>query len=320
MHKMVRSRHLPPSPTRLLRLTWFVMASSFPTRDPRGGNPDNEPGGDPQRPAPGPTGPGRPGPGRMGKDGPFQPGAGRSGGKPGTVRCAVCGTESRQPRAAAPPPEQAPDLDLRPGEPLRSTMRFWLQQCPHCGYAAPDITRAHPAVAQAVAAAPFRALVNETAHPPLARRFLGWAHVLEESGALHAAAEATLQAAWVADDEGLPELSRAWRLEAVALWRSGPPLAPEQAVRVVDALRRAGVWQDAAHACRLAIAAATETTDEVLALETRLIAAEDGGRHTLASALPPPARRPHITQNGPSTAIDRTAGWWSRMRRFFSGR
>ena len=28
-------------------------------------------------------------------------------------------------------------------------MRFWLQQCPHCGYAAPDITRAHPAVAQA---------------------------------------------------------------------------------------------------------------------------------------------------------------------------
>ena len=95
MHKMVRSRHLPPSPTRLLRLTWSVMASSFPTRDPRGGNPDNDPGGDPQRPAPGPTGPGRPGPGRMGKDGPFQPGAGRSGGKPGTVRCAVCGTESR---------------------------------------------------------------------------------------------------------------------------------------------------------------------------------------------------------------------------------
>ena len=142
MHKMVRSRHLPPSPALFLRLTWTVMASSFPTRDPRGGNPDGEPGGDPQRHA-----------GRMGKDGPLQPGAGRPGGKPGSVRCAVCGTESRQPRAMAPPPEQAPDLDLRPGEPLRSTMRFWLQQCPHCGYAAPDITRAHPAVAQAVAAA-----------------------------------------------------------------------------------------------------------------------------------------------------------------------
>ncbi|MDT8262363.1 hypothetical protein RQ832_03800, partial [Roseomonas sp. DSM 102946] len=63
MHKMVRARHLPPSPARLLRLTWTVMASSFPTREPRGGNPDNGPGGDPQRHAPGRTGPGRPGPG-----------------------------------------------------------------------------------------------------------------------------------------------------------------------------------------------------------------------------------------------------------------
>ncbi len=160
--------------------------------------------------------------------------------------CAVCGTGSRQPPFRSDPPEQAPDLDLRPGEPVRSTMARWLQQCPGCGYAAPNISRAHPAAAQAVAAAPFRALLAETAYPPLARRFLAWAHVLEETGALHAAAEATLQAAWVADDLGKPDLARMWRLEAVALWRSGPPLDPEQTVRVIDALRRAEAWDDAA--------------------------------------------------------------------------
>ena len=99
-------------------------------------------------------------------------------------------------------------MDLRPGEPVRSTMARWLQQCPGCGYSAPNITRAHPAAAQAVAAAPFRALMAETSYPPLARRFLAWAHVLEETGALHAAAEATLQAAWVADDLGKPDLAR----------------------------------------------------------------------------------------------------------------
>ena len=65
-------------------------------------------------------------------------------------RCAVCGAGSRQPAFRPNPPEQAPDLDLRPGEPVRSTMARWLQQCPTCGYAAPDITRAHPAAAQAV--------------------------------------------------------------------------------------------------------------------------------------------------------------------------
>ncbi|MFC0406756.1 hypothetical protein [Roseomonas elaeocarpi] len=238
--------------------------------------------------------------------------AARAGSKPApnSPRCGVCGTESRQPRPRPVAPEQAPDLDLRPGEPLRSTMEFWLQQCPHCGYSAPDIARAHPAVAQAVAAAPFRALVNDTAHPLLARRFLAWAHVLEESGALHAAAEATLQAAWVADDEAMPELARTWRLEAVALWRSGPPLSQEQSVRVVDALRRAGAWDDAASSCRNAQAGLSaspggglpsDPATQVLGLEARLIAAHDDGRHTLASALPPPARRPHVTHQGSSS-------------------
>ena len=62
--------------------------------------------------------------------------------------------------------------------------------------------------------------------------------ILEETGALHAAAEATLHAAWVADDLGRDDLARMWRLDSVALWRGGPPLDSEQTVRVIDALRR----------------------------------------------------------------------------------
>jgi hypothetical protein len=232
-------------------------------------------------------------------------------------RCAVCGTGSRQPPFRPNPPEQAPDLDLRPGEPVRSTMARWLQQCPACGYAAPNITRAHPAAAQAVAAAPFRALVAERGYPPLARRFLAWAHVLEETGALHAAAEATLQAAWVADDLTLEELSRLWRLDAVALWRSGPPLDAEQNVRIIDALRRAEAFDDAAATAQaLSQADTPEAVAQVVGLELRLIAARDTGRHTVASALPPPARRPHVShQRSPPKGeglLDRLRRWLRR--------
>lgn len=234
------------------------------------------------------------------------------------VRCAVCGTESRHPPFRPSPPEQAPDLDLRPGEPVRSTMSRWLQQCPHCGYAAPDITRAHPATAEAVGAAPFRALIADTTHPPLARRFLAWAHVLEETGALHASAEATLHAAWVADDLNRPDLARQWRLDAVALWRSGPPLDPEQTVRVVDALRRAGAWEDAAATAEaLARSRPDEAVAQVIALERRLIAAGDGGRHTVASALPPPARRPHVSHQ---RIVPTGEGLLGRLRRLFRRR
>ncbi len=232
-------------------------------------------------------------------------------------RCGVCGQESRQPGFRPPVPEQAPDLDLRPGEPVRSTMSRWLQACPHCGYAAPDVAEAHPAGAQAVAAAPYRALIADTAHPVLARRFLAWAHVLEETGALHAAAEATLHAAWVADDLNRDDLARQWRREAVALWRSGPALDAEQSVRVIDALRRAGDFAEAEGAAEaLAALNPPEAVAQVVALEARLIAAEDMGRHSMASALAPPARRPHVTHQ-PKKRPPEGGGLKSWLRRIF---
>jgi hypothetical protein len=238
-------------------------------------------------------------------------------------RCGVCGHESRQPGFRPPVPEQAPDLDLRPGEPVRSTMARWLEACPHCGYAAPNIAEAHPAGAQAVAAAPYRALIADTAHPVLARRFLAWAHVLEETGALHAAAEATLHAAWVADDLNRDDLARQWRREAVALWRSGPALDAEQSVRVIDALRRAGDFAEAEGAAEaLAALNPPEAVAQVTALEVRLIAAEDMGRHSIASALAPPARRPHVTHQKSPGAKKRPpegGGLKSWLRRIFKG-
>ncbi len=236
----------------------------------------------------------------------------------GTIRCGVCGTESRQPAFRPSPPQQPPDLDLRPGEPVRSTMARWLQQCPGCGYCAPDITRAHPAAAEAVRAAPFRALMADTSIPPLGRRFLAWALVLEETGALHASAEATLQAAWVADDLGRSEFSRSWRLDAVALWRGGPPLDAEQTVRVVDALRRAEAWDDAAAtADGLARSDPPEPVAQVVMLEQRLIETGDSGRHTVASALPPPSRRPHVSHQ---KIAARGEGLWAKLRRLFGGK
>jgi hypothetical protein len=228
----------------------------------------------------------------------------------------VCGAESRQNPFRPGAPEQAPDLDLRPGQPLRGTMARWLQQCPHCGYAAPEITQAHPAAAQAVGAANFRALLNDASHPPLARRFLAWALVLEETGALHAAAEATLHAAWIADDLGREELASAWRLEAVALWRSGPRLDAEQTVRVVDALRRAEAWVDAAGTARAMLREdPPEAVAQVLLLELRLIEAEDTARHSVATALPPPLRRPHVAHQKSVRRGDGLRGWIKRLFR-----
>ena len=86
--------------------------------------------------------------------------------------CGVCGTPSRAP-FRAPQPELAPDMDMRPGEPARSTLVDWVQTCPKCGAAAPDLSTL-PSTARAVALwpSPMVALTTSsrfTSLPPVGR-------------------------------------------------------------------------------------------------------------------------------------------------------
>ena len=114
----------------------------------------------------------------------------------------------------------------------------------------------------------------------------------------------------------VPAAANAWRQEAVALWRSGPPLDAEQTLRVIDALRRSESWEDAeATAGELAMLSPSEVVGHVIALERRLVAAKDAGRHTVASAWPPPARRPHATHRRRDPAAG--GGLLSWLRRLF---
>jgi hypothetical protein len=243
-----------------------------------------------------------------------------------TISCAVCGRESRQREVRGSGPAGPPDLDLRPGETMRGTMAYWLQQCPTCGYAAPRLHEATPAIAAVVAGGPYRALLAETSYPPLARRFLCRAMILEETGELHAAAEATLQAAWVADDTRKPDLAREWRLTAVALFRQGPAPDLEQQVRIVDILRRAGDFgAAAAQANALERGRLPEPVDRVVAFERKLIAAGDARAYSVASALPPPAARPHASLRGPATSLPLMrsppgGGLFAALRRLFRRR
>jgi hypothetical protein len=103
----------------------------------------------------------------------------------------------------------------------------------------------------------------------------------------------------------------------VALWRGGPPLDAEQTVRVIDALRRAEAWPDA-QATALALAAGNPpaAVSQVVALETRLIAAHDSARHSMASAMPPSFPRPHVAQQKLGRP-QKTDGLWARVTRLF---
>jgi len=197
--------------------------------------------------------------------------------------CAICGAPA-PPVFRAPAPEIAPDLDLRPGEPARSTMERWLQSCRRCGAAAPDLAALPPAARDALAGGWDRS-------EPAALR---WATLAAALGDTRAQAEALLQAAWAEDDAGNDASAAELRRHVASLW--GEAADTETALRRLDVLRRSGTFADAAAwAGTLAGRPMDDVGAAILRFQTGRIAANDRARYLISAALPPPAHAPHIT-------------------------
>jgi hypothetical protein len=220
--------------------------------------------------------------------------------------CAVCGAPSRA-AFSAPQPEIAPDLDMRPGEPTRSTLSDWIQVCPRCRAAAPDLAALPPTAQAVVESEAYRALSTVVLEETLP--FRRWALICERTGDRPQQAEALLQAAWAADDAAAMTEAAQLRTEVAALWDGTED--PELALRRLDVLRRAGLFDAAsAWASVLAGRELPETARLILAFQQSRIAQRDVGRHLISAALPPPAHAPHVSHGKRAQT-----GFWSRLLR-----
>ena len=200
-----------------------------------------------------------------------------------------------------PRAEGSPDLDLRPGEPARGTLARWIAVCGGCGAAAPDLSVLPEDAAAIVRSAAYTGCPGSGPTRPFRR----WA-ILSPSNA----PDVLLHAAWAADDLGLIEEAASLRREAAALW-AGVTDA-ERACRRLDALRRAGDFQEAARWLNTIGAwPHDETTAAILSFQRARIEAGDAGRHPLSAALRPPAHAPHVSHGKRA----RSGGGW--MARWF---
>jgi hypothetical protein len=219
-------------------------------------------------------------------------------------KCGVCGASVRA-VFRAPQPEIAPDLDMRPGEPARSTLTDWIQVCSLCRAAAPDLAVLPPTTRAVVESDDYKALTASALEETLP--FRRWALICERSGDRPNQAEALLQAAWAADDAAeMTEASRL-RLEVASLWDGAEDV--ELSLRRLDVLRRAGAFAEAdAWADRLVQRSNEETARSIIRFQRAQIAARDIGRHLISSALPPPSHAPHVSHGKRAST-----GFWSRL-------
>jgi len=198
--------------------------------------------------------------------------------------CALCATPCH-PRFRPPPPEISPDLDMRPGEPTRSTLQHWVQTCAGCGAVAADLSQLPPDAVEIVES---EAYLDLYARPETATPFLRFAMICRDGDR----AGALLQAAWAADDADDDEAARHYRKEAAACW--GEPDGIESALRLIDILRRAGLLKAAEECCGvIAGDMMDERSAAILGFQRARIAEADTARHMMSSALRPPARMPH---------------------------
>jgi ferredoxin len=220
--------------------------------------------------------------------------------------CGVCGHECRE-VFRAPQPEIAPDLDMRPGEPTRSTLRDWVQVCGQCGAAAPDLAALPAAAEAAVKADGYRSLSTSALEETLP--FRRWAFICQHLRDAAQQAEALLQAAWAADDAAAMSEAAKLRQEVAVLWSESDD--PETGMRRLDVLRRAGAFAEAeAWAEIMTRREPDELARIIIRFQRARIAARDIGRHLISSVLPPPAHAPHV-----SHAKRATTGFWSRLLR-----
>ena len=205
--------------------------------------------------------------------------------------CALCGSPAPSP-FRAPAQEGSPDLDGRPGEPTRSTLRRWVLSCANCRACAPDLADIPEAG---------RDIVQTEHYRKLPSPFLRWAALVSGTPA---EAEALLQAAWYEEDAGrdATELRR----RSATAWPA--PADAEAALRLADIQRRADLLAEAARTLDRFPPGADETAGRIAAFERARITAGDTGRHLLSSALRPPARTPHVA-HGKQAA----GGFWARL-------
>lgn len=195
--------------------------------------------------------------------------------------CSVCGADSHQLAAPTVSPQFAPDLDTRPGEPLRSTLPAWVQLCPNCGYAAPDLSYAAELVPNWVRTSDYQSLPDA---------FERHAWLLEQLGHLADAGWINLQAAWNHDDCEQPDAARRCRRKAIRLFQASKAAGhdfldtpAEELALAVDILRRIGEFEAAAETIRVALQEEElpEMIDAVLRFQTGLVQRRDTARHTL---------------------------------------
>ena len=115
--------------------------------------------------------------------------------------CCNCGAKSKHDVVISASGFGSPDLDFRPPSRMRNIIYHTIQRCPNCGYCSNDISECKGKIDEIVSSKTYQDILNNTAIPDKARSYLAAAYINETFNRYSVAANQTVYAAWICDDE-----------------------------------------------------------------------------------------------------------------------
>ncbi len=167
------------------------------------------------------------------------------------MECNICGRMNEITILAMGQSQGTADLDFRPPEVRRSAMPLWLHKCDYCrnvfstSEPMPEYEEKYIDSKEYVNCAGIAGL------PELGKRFVKLALIYQHCKEFKNAGDAFLCAAWACDDEKLDVTAIICRKRALACYNEVDVSAipkrelPELKLRIVDMLRRAGMFDEA---------------------------------------------------------------------------
>ncbi len=159
------------------------------------------------------------------------------------IKCAVCGEFSAQTVVAEYDPDTSvPDLDMRPDEPHRSYIGYWVSECPHCGYCNAAVDIPVRFTREFLESGKYR----NAGGSGLAEKFMKMSLVCEKNKVYDEAVKACMYAAWYYDDEADDEKAAECRRAALKIFDMHKAFfseKPDFVLLAADFMRRSGDFE-----------------------------------------------------------------------------
>lgn len=223
---------------------------------------------------------------------------------PQNVKCAVCGHESEQDVIGSTNAFGSPDLDLRPPEMERSTMPYWVQRCPECGYCNSSIAEKTSVDNEYLSSKEYKALFAKIPEDSLAASFIRQARIAEKDKDHSAVMLAYLHAAWDCDDAKNTQGANQCRLLALkaldANFKDIVKSFDEDTITCLktDLLRRAGKFEEAQAAAEKRLPKAKQSIiKQILTFQIEKSKAKDAKVYRVSEAATEIAVEPENAEN-----------------------